>query len=100
MKRRDALNAEKRVVQPHKLALLKRCNRIEGQVRGIARMVENDRYCMDVITQLAAVRAALDAVALQLLDSHARGCMLTAVRSGRGDQAIDELMTVVGKFAR
>ncbi|HXD51301.1 MAG TPA: metal-sensitive transcriptional regulator [Burkholderiales bacterium] len=63
MKRHDPA-AEKRVVQPHKPALLKRLNRIEGQVRGIARMVEGDRYCVDIIVQLAAVRAALNAVTL------------------------------------
>jgi DNA-binding FrmR family transcriptional regulator len=88
------------VVQPHKLALLQRLSRIEGQVRGVARMIESDRYCVDVITQLTAVRAALDAVALQLLDDHTRGCVQSAVRSGHGNRAIGELMTVMRKFAR
>jgi DNA-binding FrmR family transcriptional regulator len=99
LKRHDPA-AGKRVVQPHKPALLKRLNRIEGQVRGVARMVEADRYCVDVITQLAAVRAALDAVALHLLEDHTRGCVQSAIRSNRGKPALDELMQVMRKFAR
>ena len=91
---------EKRVVQPHKPALLKRLNRIEGQVRGVARMIEGDRYCVDIVIQLAAVRAALDAVALHLLEDHTRGCVQSAIKSNRGESAIDELMRVVRKFAR
>jgi len=98
--KRSSGDRAKHVVQPHKLALLKRLSRIEGQVRGVARMIESDRYCVDVITQLTAVRAALDAVALQLLDDHTRGCVQSAVRSGHGNRAIGELMTVMRKFAR
>ena len=80
--------------------LLKRLNRVEGQVRGIARMIEEDRYCVDVLTQVAAVRSALDAMALQMLRDHAHGCIQGAIRSGRGETAIDELLVVVEKFAR
>jgi DNA-binding FrmR family transcriptional regulator len=80
--------------------LLKRLNRVEGQVRGIARMIEEDRYCVDVLTQVAAVRSALDAMALQMLRDHAHGCVQGAIRSGRGEAAIDELLIVVEKFAR
>jgi DNA-binding FrmR family transcriptional regulator len=98
--KRSSGDGAKHVVQPHKLALLKRLRRIEGQVRGVARMIESDRYCVDVVTQLTAVRAALDAVALQLLDDHTRGCVQSAVRSGHGSRAIGELMTVMRKFAR
>ena len=83
-----------------KAKLLKRLNRVEGQVRGIARMVEEDRYCVDVLTQVAAVRSALDAMALQLLRDHTHGCVQGAIRSGRGEAAIDELLLVVEKFAR
>ena len=88
------------VVQPNKTALLKRLNRIEGQVRGIAKMVEEDRYCVDVLTQVSAIQSALDALALQLLESHTKGCVRSAIRSGNGDAAIDELMTVVKRFGR
>jgi len=80
--------------------LSKRLNRIEGQIRGIGRMVEEDRYCVDILTQISAVRSALDAVALQLLRGHTHGCVQTAIRSGDGDHAIDELLNVVEKFAR
>lgn len=88
------------VVQPNKQALLKRLNRVEGQVRGIAQMVQDDRYCVDVLTQVAAIQSALDAVALQLLEDHTRGCVADAVKADRGDQAIEELMAAVKRFAR
>ena len=88
------------VVQPNKPALLRRLNRIEGQVRGVAKMVEDDRYCVDVLTQVSAIQSALDALAMQLLESHTKGCVRSALRSGNGDEAIDELMTVVKRFSR
>ena len=84
----------------NKPKLLRRLSRVEGQVRGIARMIEADRYCVDVLTQVAAVRSALNAMALQMLRDHAHGCMQGAIRSGRGEAAIDELLVVVEKFAR
>ena len=61
---------------------LKRLRRIEGQVRGIARMIDEDAYCIDVLTQISAVQAALDKVALGLLDEHARHCVMEAARGG------------------
>jgi DNA-binding FrmR family transcriptional regulator len=88
------------VVQPNKAALLKRLNRIEGQARGVAKMVEEDRYCVDVLTQISAIQSALDALALQLLANHTRGCVRSAIRSGNGEAAIDELMAVVKRFGR
>ena len=91
---------EKQVVQPHKKALLKRLNRIEGQVRGIAQMIQDDRYCVDVLTQVAAIQSALDAVGLQLLEDHTRGCVANAVKAGHGEKSIAELMTAVRRFAR
>ncbi len=91
---------EPHVAQPHKQTLLKRLNRIEGQVRGVAQMISSDRYCVDVLTQVAAIQSALDAVALQLLEDHTKGCVADAVKANRGEQAIKELMTVVKRFAR
>lgn len=88
------------MTRPDKPELLKRLNRVEGQVRGIARMVEDDRYCIDVLTQISAIQSALDAFALRLLRSHAHGCVQDAIRSGNGDASIDELLTVIEKFAR
>jgi len=80
-------------------ALANRLNRIEGQVRGIGRMLAEDRYCVDILTQVSAVRSALDAVALELLEHHLHGCVQQAVKSGKGEPAIDEAMSVIRKFA-
>jgi DNA-binding FrmR family transcriptional regulator len=79
--------------------LLKRLNRIEGQVRGVARMVEEDRYCIDVLTQITAAQAALDKIALGLLDDHVRHCLAGEgeAPSGRAVQA-EELMGAVGRL--
>ena len=96
----EAEGGGKRVVQPNKGKLLKRLSRVEGQVRGIAAMVDEDRYCVDILTQLSAARSALDAIALQMLEDHTRGCVQNAVRSGEGDEAISELMGVLKRFTR
>lgn len=93
-------HAPKAVVQPHKAALLKRLNRIEGQVRGVGKMIQEDRYCVDILNQISAMKAAMDALAMRLLEDHARGCVQSAIRSGKGDQAIDEVMEVVRKLTR
>jgi CsoR family transcriptional regulator, copper-sensing transcriptional repressor len=76
-----------------------RLARIEGQVRGIARMVEEDRYCIDVLTQINAIQAALDRVALGLLDDHARHCLVGG-HGGPSDpeDQVHELMTAVGRM--
>jgi len=76
-----------------------RLARIEGQVRGVARMVEEDRYCIDVLTQISAIQAALDRVGLGLLDDHARHCLI----GGHGgptdpDEQVQELMGAVGRM--
>jgi DNA-binding FrmR family transcriptional regulator len=83
-----------------KAALGKRMSRIEGQVRGIAKMIDDDRYCIDVLTQLAAAQSALDAVAVALLEQHLHGCVQAAVQSGDGARAIDEALAVIRRFAR
>jgi DNA-binding FrmR family transcriptional regulator len=79
--------------------LVKRLNRVEGQVRGVRRMVEEDRYCIDVLTQISAAQAALDKVALGLLDDHARHCVVRA-ESGERVEMTDELMAAVGRLMR
>jgi DNA-binding FrmR family transcriptional regulator len=81
-------------------ALSKRLNRIEGQIRGIGRMIDDDRYCVDILTQVSAVQSALDALALKLLEHHLHGCVAHAVSSGNGAHAIDEALTVIRKFGR
>lgn len=82
-----------------KAALLTRLRRIEGQVRGVARMIEDDRYCLDILAQLQAITAAADKVSQQVLEGHIRGCVADAIRAegDDGDAAISELMTVLGK---
>jgi DNA-binding FrmR family transcriptional regulator len=82
--------------------LLRRLARLEGQVRGVTGMVEEDRYCIDVLTQIAAVRAALDRVALGLLDDHAHHCMLGKGNSVPSDpeERVEELMAAVGRLVR
>jgi DNA-binding FrmR family transcriptional regulator len=79
--------------------LHRRLRRIEGQVRGVQRMVAEDRYCIDVLTQLAAIQAALDKVALGLLDGHARTCVVGAEDEGR-DTRTGEMMAAVGRLLR
>ena len=80
--------------------LLRRLRRVEGQVRGVQRMIEEDRYCIDIVTQLQAITAAADKVAQQVLEEHIRGCVSDAIRERRGDDAITELMDVLGKAMR
>src|ERR671931_1224007 len=75
--------------------VLRRLRRIEGQVRGLIRMVADDKYCIDVLTQVNAVQAALKGAALGLLDDHVRHCVLDSVRKNRGDDKVDELVTAV-----
>src|ERR671914_804762 len=79
--------------------LINRLNRIEGQVRGVTRMVEENRYCIDVLTQISAIQAALDKIALGLLDGHARHCL---AGDGEGpaspEEQADELMGAVGRL--
>ena len=81
-------------------ALGKRLNRIEGQVRGIGRMIDEDRYCVDILTQVSAVQSALDALARKLLEHHLHGCVSHAILSGDGERAIDEALAVIRKFGR
>ena len=91
--------AEQRGYSATKDQLLARLRRIEGQVRGIEGMVEDDRYCIDVLTQIGAVQAALDKVALGLLDDHARHCVIGGPESQQGERT-EELMAAVGRLMR
>jgi DNA-binding FrmR family transcriptional regulator len=86
-----------------KEALVKRLHRIEGQVRGLERMVENERYCIDILTQISAVSTALESVAFKLLDDHVRHCVADALASGDAAAAAEkseELLAAVERFAR
>jgi CsoR family transcriptional regulator, copper-sensing transcriptional repressor len=75
--------------------LLRRLRRIEGQVRGIARMVEREEYCVDILQQTSALRAAVDAVALLILEDHVQGCVRTAAERGEADRYVEEVLDVV-----
>jgi DNA-binding FrmR family transcriptional regulator len=84
-------------------ALIKRLHRIEGQVRGIEKMVEDDRYCIDVITQISAVTTALDSLAFRILDEHVQHCVAGAIASGDEAAAAEksrELLEAVHRFAK
>lgn len=81
-------------------ALSKRLRRIEGQVRGIQKMVESDRYCVDILTQTAAIQAALKQVEMQLLERHMRKCLVHASKTEDMDPYIDELMTIVSRIKK
>jgi DNA-binding FrmR family transcriptional regulator len=86
-----------------KTALTKRLRRIEGQVRGIEKMVEDDRYCIDVLTQISAVTKALESLAFEVLDDHVRHCVSGALSSGDEAAAAEkseELLAAVQRFAR
>jgi DNA-binding FrmR family transcriptional regulator len=92
-------NAPVRGYTATKDQLLARLARIEGQVRGIERMVEDDRYCIDVLTQISAIQAALDKVALGLLDGHAQTCVVGAAPAQQ-DERTAEMMAAVGRLLR
>ena len=86
-----------------KAALVARLHRIEGQVRGIERMIEEDRYCVDVLTQIGAVTTALESLAYEVLDDHVEHCVTHALASGDPEAAAEksrELLEAVHRFAR
>jgi DNA-binding FrmR family transcriptional regulator len=86
-----------------KETLVKRLHRIEGQVRGIERMVEDDRYCIDILTQVSAVSTALESLAVTILDAHVQHCVAGAVASGDPKAAAEkteELIAAVRRFAK
>jgi DNA-binding FrmR family transcriptional regulator len=75
--------------------LIRRLSRMEGQVRGIARMIERDEYCVDILQQTAALRAAVDSLSILLLEDHVQGCVRTAAERGEAEQYVDEVIDVV-----
>ncbi len=82
----------------HKPQVKTRLRRIEGQIRGVQKMVDEDRYCIDVLTQVGAVKAALDAVALLLLQDHTEHCVVEAIQAGDGSQKVRELNEAVERL--
>ena len=84
----------------HKEQIQARLRRIEGQIRGVQKMVDEDRYCIDVLTQVSAAKAALDAVALALIHDHTEHCVAEAIRSGDGTDKIKELNDAVERLVK
>ncbi len=78
-------------------ALLKRVARLEGQVRGVGRMIQEDRYCIDVVNQISAIQAAAREISLQLLEGHVRHCVMDAAQTDDAGPKLDELMVALGK---
>ncbi|UOQ45757.1 metal-sensing transcriptional repressor [Halobacillus salinarum] len=97
-------NSGKEPVKPRtdeeKTAVLNRLKRIEGQVRGIQKMVENDRYCVDILVQISAINKAINKVGYSLMERHTHHCVADAIKKGEGEEAIDELMKVVQQFSK
>jgi DNA-binding FrmR family transcriptional regulator len=91
--------SEVRGYTANKEAVLKRLRRIEGQVRGVEKMVEEDRYCIDVVTQITAIESALDKVALELLEDHANHCVIGG-EPAKQDERTEELMGAVRRLLR
>jgi DNA-binding FrmR family transcriptional regulator len=85
---------------PRKKELEDRLRRIEGQVRGLQRMVDEDQYCIEILTQLNSATAALKAVGIGLLDEHVRHCVRESIEQGAGDEKVEELLAAVARFAR
>ncbi|MTI82447.1 MAG: metal-sensitive transcriptional regulator [Firmicutes bacterium] len=85
-------------MQGNKKELMDRLKRVEGQIRGIQKMIEEDRYCIDVLYQVSASRAALKKLGMQMVRNHTRACVANAIRQEHGDEAIDELMQFLDKF--
>ena len=75
--------------------LIRRLSRMEGQVRGIARMIEREEYCVDILQQTSALRAAVDSLAVLVLEDHVQGCVRTAAARGEADRYVDEVVDVV-----
>jgi len=88
------------VYKSHKAQVQGRLRRIEGQVRGVQKMVDEDRYCIDVLTQVGAVKAALDAVALMLLQDHTEHCVVEAIQAGDGSTKVRELNEAVERLIK
>lgn len=83
-----------------KQAVLNRLKRIEGQVRGIQRMIEEDRYCVDILVQISAINAALKKVGFTVTERHMKHCVSRAIDAGEGEETIDELLDVMKHFSK
>lgn len=98
------MQGEKKPVIPYsddeKKEIKSRLKKIEGQIRGLEKMVDEDRYCVDILIQIAAVQAALKKVGFSLLERHAKMCVRRSVQSGNGEEMIEEMLKVIQHYAR
>lgn len=97
-------NDEKKPIMPRTEAeeqkVINRLKRIEGQVRGIQKMVEEDRYCIDILVQISAINSALKNTGMQLLERHMHHCVSHAIKTGNGEESIEELMKVMQQYSK
>ena len=100
----DMKISEKKPVEPRTKEemekLLSRLKRIEGQVRGVQKMVEDERYCVDILVQISAINAALKKVGMNILKRHTQHCVSDSIINGDSDESIDELMGVIELFSK
>jgi DNA-binding FrmR family transcriptional regulator len=87
-------------MQVNKRDLLARLKKVEGQVRGVQKMIDEDRYCMDILVQLAAIKSAINSIGLVILEGHTKSCVSSAIQSGDGEEAINEMMGVLRSFVK
>jgi DNA-binding FrmR family transcriptional regulator len=87
-------------MQVNKRDLLARLKKVEGQVRGVQKMIDEDRYCMDILVQLAAIKSAINSIGLVILEGHTTSCVSNAIQSGDGEEAINEMMGVLRSFVK
>ena len=80
--------------------LIKRLNRIEGQVKGIQKMVDEERYCIDILTQISAIRSAINKVGSIILENHIKGCVVNSIKEDNSEASIEELMKTIDKFIK
>ena len=80
--------------------LIKRLNRIEGQVKGIQKMVDEERYCIDILTQISAIRSAINKVGSIILENHIKGCVVNSIKEDKSEESIEELMKTIDKFIK
>lgn len=85
-----------------KEALIRRLKRIEGQVKGIQSMVEDERYCIDILTQITAVKSAVNAVGVMILENHIKGCLINAIENNEEDKdvLIEELISLIARYSK
>ncbi|MDL4839659.1 metal-sensing transcriptional repressor [Aquibacillus rhizosphaerae] len=100
----ELISTNKKPIKPRteseQQKVLNRLKRIEGQVRGIQKMVEDDRYCIDILVQMSAINSALKNTGFQILEKHMHHCVSHAIQTGDGEESIDELMKVMQQFSK